>query len=201
MAPRDVSQDRTLTPETIERGIATISTLRLGRGMNMRRKSMGICRIGFDESINRLLFFHLGLVLKHLWKRWVLGCALGDRLFAFSFGWHSNEVFFLAFCDILSNIPLSCFSFPFYFFFIFSIFLIKFLLYSIESALIIKSAQRLCSTCHFAHACIYILNDSLGWRKKESRDFVNTEQKGAAKLLVQVLPFPQLVLWLFLITS
>lgn len=70
MAPRDVSQDRTITPETIERGIATISTLRYGM-----RKSMEICRICLDERMNRLLFC-LGLVLKLLWRRWV--CVLGD---------------------------------------------------------------------------------------------------------------------------
>lgn len=75
-------------------------------------------------------------------------------------------------------------------------FFIKFLFSSVGSVKLI--CLKIFSTIIFStHA--YILNDSLGWRKKKSRNFVNTEQKGAAKLLVKVLP--PLVLWLSLIIS
>lgn len=64
---------------------------------------------------------------------------------------------------------------------------------------LIKSARRFSLLYCFPrmHIYIYILNDSLGWRKKKSRDFVNKEQKGAAKLLVQVLPPPACLVALF----
>lgn len=149
---------------------------------------MGICRIGSDGRINRLLFFNLGLVLRHLWKRWVL--SAGKCVFALLFGWHSNELFGAG--HFLSTIFLSSFHSNFFFLSSFNLLLLDLVLK--------KICSKIFYTYNFSLACIYIYwNDSLGWRKKKSRDFVNTEQKGAAKLLVQVLP--PLVLWLFLIIS
>lgn len=145
------------------------------------RKSMGICRIGSDGRMNRLLYFNLGLVLKRLWKRWVL--SDGRCVFA-------NFLAVLIFFS--SNIFLSCFHSKSFFKSIFFFFCSMDLFKKIGSKIFFTIISP-------THAYIILLNDSLGWRKKKSRNFVNTEQKGAAKLLVQVLP--PLVLWLVLIIS